>query len=177
MEVMQTENKVIVCPYQWDITYPGNKHFDCGNAVINSFVRNSLKKNVKDGNCAAKVLVDSCSGELVGVCTFTGYSLSRERLPNVIAGSMPSDISVVRLVMLGISRRQQKQGYGLDLLCEFFAHVKTIHQVLPVKGIYLDADPAAINFYARLGFVQLNEPPNTFAAVPMFLAIQHILAA
>lgn len=177
MDVIQTKNKVIACPYQWDITYPGNKHFDCGNAVINSFVRHSLKKNVKDGNCAARALVDGGSGELLGICSFSGYSLGRERLTGVITGSIPNDISVIRLIMLGIAINEQKKGYGLDLLCEFFNHVKTIHQVLPVKGVYLDADPAAINFYARLGFVQLPEPPNISGAVPMFLAIQHVLAA
>ncbi|MCV5687819.1 N-acetyltransferase, partial [Escherichia coli] len=32
-------------------------------------------------------------------------------------------------------------------------------------------------FYARLGFVQLSATPNALGAVPMFLAIQHILAA
>lgn len=28
---------VMVCRYQADITYPGNKHFDCGNPVLNAF--------------------------------------------------------------------------------------------------------------------------------------------
>ncbi|MCV5116904.1 N-acetyltransferase, partial [Escherichia coli] len=56
-------------------------------------------------------------------------------------------------------------------------HVKIIHQALPIKGVYLDADPAAINFYARLGFVQLSARRNVLGAVRMFLAIQYILAA
>ncbi|AAN42025.2 hypothetical protein SF2A_01890 [Shigella flexneri G1663] len=79
--------------------------------------------------------------------------------------------------MLGGARKYQKRGFGQDLLCDFFEHVKKIHPALPIKGVYLDADPAAINFYARLGFVQLSATPNAFGAVPMFLAIQHILAA
>ncbi|MFZ3388286.1 GNAT family N-acetyltransferase [Buttiauxella gaviniae] len=168
---------VMVCAYQADITYPGNKHFDCGNAVINSYIRNSLKKSVKDGNCAAKALIDATTGELLGACTFTGYSLEKGKLTGVITSSLPNEVSVVRLIMLGVATKEQKKGYGQDLLMEFFEQVKLIHHSLPVKGVYLDADPLAINFYARLGFVQLNEPPNVFGAVPMFLAIQHILAA
>lgn len=169
-------NGLMVCAYQSDITYPGVKHFDCGNAVINSFVRNSLKKSVKDGNCAAKALIDENTGELIGVCSFTAYSLDKSKLAGAIGGSLPNDVGVVRLNMLGVATKEQKKGYGQDLLCEFFEHVKLIHQALPVKGVYLDADPAAVNFYARLGFVELKEPPNAFGAVPMFLAIQHILA-
>lgn len=168
---------VMSCNYQPDITYSRQKHFECGNAVIDKFVRSSLKKSVSNGDCAAKALMDSESGELVGVCTFTAYSLDRQRVAGVLQGSLPSEIGVVRLVMLGIASSYQKQGYGLDLLLDFFEHVKVIHQSLPIKGVYLDADPEAINFYARLGFVQLPEPPNAYGAVPMFLGIQHILAA
>ena len=35
---------VLSCNYQSDITYPGQKQFDCGNPVIDKFVRASLKK-------------------------------------------------------------------------------------------------------------------------------------
>lgn len=171
------QKDVMFCAYQADITYPGNKNFDCGNAVINAYVRSSLKKGVKDGYCAAKAVIDSATGELLGVCTYSGYSLDKAKLAGVVTGSMPNDISVVRLIMLGVATKEQKKGYGLDLLCDFFEHVKLIHESLPIKGVYLDADPLAINFYARMGFVELNEPPNAYGAVPMFLAIQHILAA
>ncbi|MCU6214461.1 GNAT family N-acetyltransferase [Enterobacter bugandensis] len=170
-------NGLLVCAYQSDITYPGVKHFDCGNAIVNSFVRGSLKKSVKDGNCAAKALIDKESGELLGFCSFSAYSLEKSRLAGTIVGSLPNDVGVVRLNMLGVATKEQNKGYGQDLLAEFFEQVKIIHQALPIKGVYLDADPKAVNFYARLGFVELKEPPNAFGAIPMFLAIQHILAA
>ncbi|WP_368752464.1 GNAT family N-acetyltransferase [Klebsiella pneumoniae] len=179
--MVSTQNAVnsglLACAYQADITYPGIKHFDCGNAVINSFVRGSLKKSVKDGNCAAKALIDESSGELIGVCSFSAYSLAKEKLAGVISGSLPNDVGVVRLTMLGVATKEQKKGYGIILMTEFLDQVKVIHQALPIKGVYLDADPDAVNFYARLGFVELNEPPNAFGAKPMFLGIQHILAA
>ncbi|MBI3310063.1 GNAT family N-acetyltransferase [Serratia quinivorans] len=168
---------VMVCAYQADITYPGNKHFDCGNTVINNFVRNSLKKSIKEGNCAAKALINKQDGELLGFCSFAAYSLEKGKLAGTVSGSLPNEVGVVRLIMLGVTKKEQKKGYGQELLIEFFEQVKIIHQALPIKGVYLDADPAAVNFYARLGFVELNEPPNAFGAVPMFLAIQHILAA
>ncbi|MES4611892.1 MAG: GNAT family N-acetyltransferase [Ewingella sp.] len=170
-------SSAIVCGYQADIIYPGNQLFDCGNAVINAYVRNSLKKSVKEGNCAAKALIDAETGELLGVCTFSAYSLQKSKVTGVIAGSLPNDIGVVRLIMLGVAAKEQNKGYGQDLLLAFFEQVKVIHQALPIKGVYLDAAPEAVNFYIRLGFVALNEPANTFGAVPMFLAIQHILAA
>ncbi|PBI78163.1 hypothetical protein A9993_23315 [Rahnella victoriana] len=79
--------------------------------------------------------------------------------------------------MLGVATKVQNRGYGQDLLLAFFEQIKIIHAALPVKGVYLDATPAAVNFYVRLGFVQLDAPANAFGAVPMFLGIQYILAA
>lgn len=174
---VSNEVEVMVCSYQADITYPGQKKFDCGNEVINKFARDSLKKSVRDGNCAAKALIDKKTGELLGFCTFSAYSLVKQKLDGVVSGSMPGEVGVVRLVMLGVATKVQKKGYGQDLTAEFFDQVKIIHEALPVKGVYLDAAPDAVNFYIRLGFVELNEPPNAFGAKPMFLAIQHILAA
>lgn len=168
---------VMGCRYQAGITYPGQKKFDCGKEPVNSFVRNTLKKSVADGNCAAIALIDENTGELLGVCSYTAYSLEKSALSGVISGSLPREVGIIRLVMLGVATKHQKKGFGLDLLQHFFEQLKVIHKVLPVKGVYLDADPDAKDFYARLGFVMLNEPPNSFGAVPMFLGIQHILAA
>lgn len=136
-----------------------------------------MKKNVLDGNCAAKVLVDNVTGELLGVCTFTGYTLEKSRLASIFSGSLPNELNAVRLVMLGVAKNHQKKGYGKDLLEDFFEQVKVIHRSLPVKGVYLDADKDAVEFYKLLGFTELNEPPNLNGTKPMFLAIQHILAA
>jgi len=174
---LSKEVEVMVCSYQADITYPGQKKFDCGNDVINKFARDSLKKSVRDGNCAAKALIDKKTGELLGFCSFSAYSLVKQKLEGVVSGSMPGEVGVVRLVMLGVATKVQNKGYGQDVTAEFFEQVKIIHEALPVKGVYLDAAPDAVNFYLRLGFVELNEPPNAFGAKPMFLAIQHILAA
>lgn len=110
---------VLSCNYQSDITYPGQKQFDCGNPVIDKFVRASLKRSVRNSDCAAKALIDRQSGELIGICTFTAYSLEKQRVSGVLQGSQPSEIGVVRLVMLGVARKYQKRGFGQDLLCDF----------------------------------------------------------
>ncbi|WP_244590643.1 GNAT family N-acetyltransferase [Xenorhabdus mauleonii] len=97
-------------------------------------------------------------------------------MSGVLTDSMPSDLFVVRLVMLGVSVKHQKQGYGHILMREFLEHVIKVHHVMPIKGIFLDADPDAVAFYTLLGFVELGIPaPN--GTTPMFLKIQDLLAA
>ncbi|CEE94916.1 GNAT family N-acetyltransferase [Xenorhabdus nematophila] len=89
---------------------------------------------------------------------------------------MPSDLSVVRLVMLGVSVKHQKKEYGHILMREFLEHAIKVHHVMPIKGIFLDADPDAVAFYIFLGFVELGMPASN-GTTPMFLKIQDLLAA
>ncbi|UUR12218.1 hypothetical protein MBD68_17895 [Shigella flexneri] len=94
---------VLSCNYQSDITYPGKNSLIAVTLLsINLYaLRASLKKSVRNSDCAAKALIDRQSGELIGICTFTAYSLERQRVSGVLQGSQPSEIGVVRLVMLG----------------------------------------------------------------------------
>ena len=111
---------VLSCNYQSDITYPGQKQFDCGNPVIDKFVRASLKKSVRNSDCAAKALIDRQSGELIGICTFTAYSLENNAFLASFRVSQPSEIGFVRLVSVGGAWKYQKRGFGQDLLCGIF---------------------------------------------------------
>ncbi|SFU88919.1 hypothetical protein [Xenorhabdus koppenhoeferi] len=87
---------------------------------------------------------------------------------------MESSLSVVRLVMLGVSVKHQKKEYGHIFMREFLEHAIKVHHVMPIKGIFLDADPVA--FYTLLGFVELGMPVSN-GTTPMFLKIQDLLAA
>ncbi len=101
---------VLSCSYQSDITYPGQKQFDCGNPVIDKFVRASLKKSVRNSDCAAKALIDRQSGELIGICTFTAYSLEKQRVSGVLQGSQPSEIGSCQISHVGGSMEVSKAG-------------------------------------------------------------------
>lgn len=101
---------VLSCNYQSDITYPGQKQFDCGNPVIDKFVRASLKKSVRNSDCAAKALIDRQSGELIGICTFTAYSLEKQRVSGVLQGSQPSEIRCCQISHVGGSTEVSKAG-------------------------------------------------------------------
>ncbi|WP_275362473.1 hypothetical protein [Xenorhabdus bovienii] len=46
---------------------------------------------------------------------------------------MPSDLSVVRLVMLGVSVKHQKKEYGHILMREFLDHAIKVHHVMPIN--------------------------------------------
>ena len=60
------------------LTYPGQKKFDCGHAIINKFVHDSLKAQVRKGLSVAYVLTDSeKAGQFAGFFTIAQHSITR----------------------------------------------------------------------------------------------------
>lgn len=48
---------IVFSKYDPNLTYAGQKKFDCGNAAINKFAHDSLKSQVRKGVCVAYVLL------------------------------------------------------------------------------------------------------------------------
>ncbi|XPE49450.1 hypothetical protein ACNKHL_02150 [Shigella flexneri] len=71
---------------------PGQKQFDCGNPVIDKFVRASLKKSVRNSDCAAEAFIDRQSGELIGICSFYGIFAGKTTHSGVLQGSQPQKL-------------------------------------------------------------------------------------
>lgn len=170
----QINEKTILGKYQSNIKYAGQNQFDCGNKILNNYVRNSLKKNVNCNYCHAIVLTKDHDKELIGICSYAPYSLKKDKASKIdaLSGSLPESIPVVRIIMLAVKTKYQRKGYGKDLLGAFFKELKNAYNFVPIKGIYIDADIHAIKFYESLGFNKIEE--QMFETVPMFLHIESI---
>ena len=75
--------------------------------------------------------------------------------------------------MLGVDKNYQKRDLGLQLMREAIRVSKTIAKAIGSYGIYLDAEPGAIDFYRKLGFTLLQGDLSP-AASPMFLPMATI---
>jgi GNAT superfamily N-acetyltransferase len=154
--------------------YPGRKQFDCGHAIINKFVRDSLLAQVKKKLSVAYVLTDPLeNGRLVGFFTIANHAIDATSLSSLQLGSLPRKISCVRLGMLGIDKHYKKQKFGSLLMKQALVITKTSSNQIGCFGLYLDADACAVGFYQKLGFVLLegNKSPEPS---PMFIAVRSI---
>lgn len=149
------------------------KRFDCGNDVLNKYFQGSLKKAVEQSNTTATVAFDT-QGNVLGICTFSPYALGKARLANALQGSLPKDVGCIRLIMLGVQTAYQANGVGSELMKDFFERAVGVHQRIKVRGIYLDSHPNSVEFYLKLGFIQLEEVPEG-ADVPMFIRIETVI--
>ncbi|MBA3773113.1 MAG: GNAT family N-acetyltransferase [Ramlibacter sp.] len=169
-------------PFDATKTYQGLNNagkdggFDCGHAVINKFVAGSLKQSVRAGNCTAFVLLDldkldeNGNSFLVGFYTLAMADIVSDPLKGKGATGLPRRVPCVRLVMLGVDKDYRGRGLlcGSRLMKHALGRALRACDELGGRGMYLDADPGAVDFYLGLGFQPLEErDPNK--STPMFL--------
>jgi ribosomal protein S18 acetylase RimI-like enzyme len=157
--------------YNPEQTYTGQKKFDCGNDIINRYVRDGLKKQVRQNLCAAYVLLDDqAEHRLVGLYTLAQHNINLGMLGQLDLGSMPRIIPCTRLVMLGVDVAYQGQNQGKRLMIEALVMTKTMANHIGSYGMYLDGEASAVAFYQKMGFVLLegNLAPQPS---PMFLPL------
>lgn len=162
--------KLTLISFDTSITYKGMKRFDCGNEMINTFVRKSLKKRVKRNFSQAYVLLDE-KERFVGFYTLDTFAIARELfVDNNKPAGIPPMLPVIKLGMLGVSKDLQRQGIGKRLLKDAIHKVHAISKIAGCTGLYLLAEERAVGFYEQLGFIKLKETLPT----PMFLDISVI---
>jgi len=158
--------------YDPNQTYNGQKQFDCGHKTINTFVHSSLKPQIKRNLSVAYVLRDSAKeNNFVGFYTIAQFTVDLGQLSALKLGSMPRKIPCTRLIMLGIDKHYQGQQLGSRLMRHALTISQQVAQQIGSFGLYLDADPAALDFYQKLGFTSLEEDRSPLPS-PMFLCIQ-----
>jgi GNAT superfamily N-acetyltransferase len=161
--------------YDPTLAYAGQKQFDCDHAVINAFVRQSLKQQVKKNLSVAYVVTDTQTetakqGHFVGFYTIAQHMIDVSMLSPFQLGSLPNKIPCSRLVMLGVDKNYQGQRLGSMLMKHALQLTQQVATQIGSFGMYLDADPKALVFYQNLGFTMLigNTSP---APSPMFLPL------
>ena len=158
------------------VIYGGRKQFDCGHAVINKFVRDSLVQQVKKRLSVAYVLTDPDQQDrFVGFFTLAHHAIDASALSVLQRGSLPRQIPCARLIMLGVDQAYKNKQLGSRLMKQALVITKEASSHMGCYGLYLDADPAAIGFYQKLGLALL-EGDKSPAPSPMFIAVGSITA-
>ena len=152
-------------------TYFGRKQFDCEHPVINKFVRENLPSQVKRQLSVAYVLTDSDQNDqFAGFFTIANHAIDMSALSALRLGSLPKKIPCARLIMLGVDKAYKGNDLGRRLMKQALAITQQSSTQMGCYGLYLDADPVAVGFYEKLGFLLLEgdkspEPSPMFAAV------------
>ena len=141
------------------------KIFDCGNHVLNTYLKKQASQDQKKNLAVVYVATDS-AGErdkkVHGFYTLSSYSIDFEKVEAKHVKHVSYEtIPCVLIGRLAINK-EPKKVYGFELLGHALMNVKKMAAQLGIRLVLVDAkDDSAREFYRRNGFFDLLDNNNS----------------
>ena len=156
-----------------DIAKHRRQEFDGGVEALNHFLQRQARKEMEANMSACFVAVpEADEGRIAGFFTLCAVTIARIDLPEPVSKKLPrySSLPATLLGRLATSLEFRGQGVGSRLMHDAFHRtILSADQVASWGLVTNPKDSAAHAFYAKFGFVNLNEqrmfiPLNTMAS-------------
>lgn len=166
----------VVFPASFSLTSLQRNHprsaFDCGQSIVNDWLRTKAFQNQEKRLSATKVLLDQAGG-IAGFFTLATGQVDFGDLPPEFARKLPRRaLPVAVLAWLGVSKARQGQKLGEQLLAQALRDCHEAGRTFAFVAVILDCvDDRAKAFYQRWDFAEL--PGNPYR---LFLSSQTLAA-
>lgn len=140
------------------------KCFDCGDADLNGWLRQTARQHKEKGVSSTFILVaHETSVEILGFYAISLAELANTNLPAQYAKRLPARVPVFRLGRLATAFNQRGKGLGEFMLFDAIDRVTRIAGEVGGIGLVVNAKHTAVGFYQRYGFEQMaDHPQNLF---------------
>jgi GNAT superfamily N-acetyltransferase len=133
--------------------------FDCGEPVLNVFLRQYAARQKDKGISQTFVMVDDAHDvprPVIGYFTIRPYEIDRDRLPQHLRAGYTNRIGAYLLQKLAVANDQQKRGIGTILISDILRRVMGLIDQGAGVGLFVDAKrEEVVSFYTELGFTRL----------------------
>ncbi|MDR1950415.1 MAG: GNAT family N-acetyltransferase [Spirochaetaceae bacterium] len=149
------------------------KTFDCGNAVLNEYLRRYALKNDRLSIGKTFVALDD-ENRIAGYLTISGAQIDKAVLPEPVQMKLPRyPVPALRIARLAVDKKRQGQGTGAWLLRHAFIKALQIADMAGIYAVIVDAiDENAKGFYLKYGFIPFQAEP-----LALFLPLETIRQA
>jgi GNAT superfamily N-acetyltransferase len=150
--------------------------FDCGEPMLNEFLRQTARQHAQRGISRTFVLINEEEPNpkpILGffsltLCQFRSDSLAPEQ-----ARRLPREVPALKLGRLAVASSRQRQGLGKILLMGAMERFLEVFRRAGGIGLFVDAKNAtAKQYYEQFGFVALSSNELT-----LFLPVKTIQQA
>jgi len=125
--------------------------FDCGEPVLNDWLRRRALQNQQSGASSTYVVLDKM--RVVGYYSLAAGSVARETAPGRVRRNAPDPVPVVVLGRLAVDRDFQGQGLGRALLRDAILRTLQAADIIGVRAILVHAlSEQAKRLYEDCGF-------------------------
>ena len=107
-----SKKQYVVTAFNPETTYNGIKDFDCGDAMLNDYLKKQIRRQFSRDYIQALLILDRHdNNKVVGFVTATLSQLVKENVPaDFYPHSIPPSITVMKIPMLAIDKNKQRQG-------------------------------------------------------------------
>lgn len=132
----------------------GLDRFDCGEAVLNDWLKRRALANQRSGASRTFVVVDG-QGAVKGYYALAAGSVAHVAAPGGIRRNMPDPIPVMVLGRLAVDGDSRGRGLGADLLRDAVLRTLRLSREVGIRALLAHAlNDSARAFYLRHGFVE-----------------------
>lgn len=134
-------------------TSHNSEAFDCGEPVLNNWLKRRALKNEDTG--ASRTFVVCQDDNVVGYYVLATGSVMHKEAPGKIKRNMPEPVPVMVLGRLAVDMGAQSMGIGRGLLKDAILRTITVAKQAGIKAILVHAlSDEARKFYLRCGFIE-----------------------
>lgn len=142
-----------------DVTHK-KEVFDCGNAILNTYLYSYAFQDMKRQLSRIYVLPDH-QGQIKGFYTLSASSFRFESIPEALRQRLPRyPLPAILIGRLAVDQKLQAQGLGRHLLMDALSRILRANQSIGIYAAVVDAkDLYAKSFYEKYGFIAFNKEP------------------
>ena len=142
------------------------KKFSCGKPLLDNYIRQQAKQDVKRKLSACFVMVDKETGRISGYYTLSSNSIASEFIPDSFRKNLPNSYSSLPTILIGrlaIDTEFQGKGIGRLLLIDSLKRCFDASDSIGAFAVIVDPlDSEAERFYDKYGFIKLPDSGKMF---------------
>jgi len=145
--------------------------FDCGEPVLNDWLR---QRALKNENRFSRTFVDLEDTRVAAFYCISAGAIDRAQAPGKLRRNAPESIPVAIIGRLAVSRDFHGKGLGADLLADALMRIAAASRTIGIRAVLVHTrDEAAKRFYLKCA--EFNEYPGDSRT--LFLPIETVIAA
>ncbi len=143
--------------------------FDCGNAMLNNYLRQQARQDVKRNLAACFVLPDDANN-IKGFYTLSNAGIQKDLLPEDLKKKLPLSYINLPATLLGrlaVNKVFSRQGIGELILIDALkrSYYTSLQNIASMAVVVDPVDDNAVKFYQKYGFTLLLDSGKMF--IPM----------